>query len=495
MPQTHSVRVAVIGAGFSGIGAAVRLKQEGINDFVVLEKDDEIGGTWRDNTYPGCACDVPSALYSFTFAPKADWSRAYAQQPEIRQYLLDVADEFAVLEHVRTGTEVLDAAWDDDADVWRLDTTGGDVLAQVLIAGAGPWHQPLIPELPGLAEFTGAIFHSSRWDHDVDLRGRRVAVIGSGASAVQFVPEIQPHLQRLHLFQRTPHHVLPKPDLPRPAIERALYSRVPLAQRLLREALYYGFEAVGWAERRAGLMRHAGVLAAAHLRVQVRDPELRAKLTPHYALGCKRILMSNSYYPALTRENVDVIPHAVAEVRAGSVIDATGAEHEVDTIIFGTGFHITDQPIGRLVRGRDGRTLDDVWKGSPEGYLGTAVSGFPNLFLVLGPNAGNGHSSATILIEDQLRYVMGALHAMAADGLQSVDVRREAQDAWNDEIQHKLAGTVWNAGGCGSYYLDVNGRNSFMCPLSTIEFGRRLRRFDVERYDTTWSSERKEVAA
>lgn len=476
------VRVLVVGAGLSGICMAVKLREAGMLDFAVIDRAEEIGGTWRDNTYPGCACDVPSALYSFSFEPKADWSRFYAGQEEIRAYAHTVAERHGVVPHLRLGVDMEEAAWDEVAQRWRVRTSAGEYEAQVLVAGTGPWHEPVYPDLPGLDDFAGEVFHSSRWNHDHDLRGRRVAVVGSGASAVQFVPEIAPAVERLHLFQRTPHWVLPKADRPLTRFEQRLFARAPGVLRVFRSVLYNLSELLGHGLRRERAMRHLQRIGERHLQRQVRDPELRATLTPRYTLGCKRTLFSNVYYPALARENVEVVPAAVAEVRANSVVGADGVERAVDTIVLGTGFKLLDMPIAKLLRGADGRTMADVWRGSPRGYLGTTVAGFPNAFVLLGPNLGNGHSSATVIMEDQARYVVDALRTMDSLGLASVDVLPDAQEEFNARVDAALAGTTWNAGGCASYYLDSNGRNSFMYPWSTLHYRRRTRRFDVHNY-------------
>jgi cation diffusion facilitator CzcD-associated flavoprotein CzcO len=469
------VRVAVVGGGLSGIGAAVMLGRAGIDDVVVLERADQVGGTWRDNTYPGCACDVPSTLYSFSFAPNPEWGRLYASQPEIRAYATDVARRHGILRKVVTGAEVLEAAWDEAAQRWRIATTRGDWTAQALISATGPWSEPVIPQLPGLDSFAGEVFHSSRWRHDHPLDGARVAVLGTGASAVQFVPRIQPAAAQVTVFQRTAQWVLPKPDRGITRLERALFRRLPLAQRALRAGMYYTLELAGVAERNPRAMRALQRLAHRHLRRSVPDRALQRALTPDHTLGCKRILFSNDWYRALTRPNVELVPHAVEAVRPHGVVDADGVEHAADTLILGTGFTITELPIAERLRGRDGRTLADVWQGSPTGYLGTVIAGFPNLFMVLGPNVGNGHTSATVLMEMQVAYAIDTLQRLEREGLASADVRPEVQDAFNEEVQRRLAGTVWNAGGCTSYYLDANGRNSTIFPGSTIELRRRLR--------------------
>jgi cation diffusion facilitator CzcD-associated flavoprotein CzcO len=478
----REVRVAVIGAGMSGIGAAIHMRRAGIEDFVVLERASEPGGTWRDNTYPGCACDVPTALYSYSFAPKPDWSRAFAPQEEIRRYLLDVAAEHGVADRIRCGADVLGADWDQGRQRWLVQTDTGEYAAQVLVSATGPWSEPVVPDLPGLESFEGKVFHSSRWDHEHQLDGARVATIGSGASAVQFVPEIQPRVERLTVFQRTAHWVLPKPDRGLSPRTQEIFRRYPAAQRAVRGGIYGTAEILGAATRNPRLLAPLQAAARRHLRRSVPDPGLRRILTPDYTIGCKRLLFSNEWYPALSRPNVEVVPHAVTEVRPHGVVGADGVERPADTIVLGTGFTITDLPIAARVRGREGRSLDQVWGGSPTGYLGSVVHGFPNFFILLGPNIGNGHSSAFVLSETQIGYMIEGLRAMSRDNLGSVDVRAETQQRFNEEIQARLAGTVWNAGGCMSYYLDANGRNSTMFPGSTLELRRRLGRFDLADY-------------
>jgi cation diffusion facilitator CzcD-associated flavoprotein CzcO len=475
-------RVVVVGTGFSGIGMAVRLLRDGERDFVLLERAGEVGGTWRDNTYPGCRCDVPSHLYSFSFAPNPKWSSTFSPQPEILDYLRDVARRFGVMPHVRFHTELRSADWDEAAGHWRLETSQGPMTADVLVSGQGPLSEPRLPDVPGLDSFDGTTFHSAEWDHDHDLAGERVAVVGTGASAIQFVPAIQPQVEKLHLFQRTPPWVAPHPNRRLTQAERTLYSRLPLAQLAMRAGIYWARESFVLQFRHRRVRRLATKIALRQLRRQVPDPELRAKLTPSYEIGCKRILPTNDWYPTLAKPNVEVLTEALAEVRPHSVVGSDGTEREVDTIVFGTGFHVTDIPIADLVRGREGRTLAEVWGGSPEAYKGAAVAGFPNLFLLVGPNTGLGHNSIVFMIESQVDYVGDALATMRSRGARRVEVHPQAQAAYNAEVQELTEGTVWVTGGCASYYIDRNGRNSSLWPTFTWPFRRRTREFDESAY-------------
>jgi cation diffusion facilitator CzcD-associated flavoprotein CzcO len=478
---THH-RVAIVGSGFSGIGMAVRLLREGETDFVLLERASEIGGTWRDNTYPGCRCDVPSHLYSFSFAPNPNWSSTFSPQPEILAYLRDVAGRFGVLPYVRFDTELESARWDETEARWQLDTSNGPLSADVLIAAQGPLSDPSVPDLPGLDSFEGKAFHSAQWDHDHDLAGERVAVVGTGASAIQFVPRIQPKVGKLHVFQRTAPWVVPHPNRPMKAFEHKLYRALPLAQRAMRAAIYWARETFVLQFRHQRMRRLGTRMALRQLEHQVPDPALRAKLTPSYEMGCKRILPTDEWYPALQQPNVELVTDAIAEVRPRSVVTASGEEREVDTIIFGTGFHVTDIPIAGALRGRDGRTLAEHWEGSPRAYKGAAVAGFPNLFFLVGPNTGLGHNSLVFMIESQINYVSGALAAMRRTGAAVVDVRADAEAAYNAELERLTRGTVWVSGGCSSYYIDRNGRNSTIWPTFTWPFRRRTREFDEAAY-------------
>jgi cation diffusion facilitator CzcD-associated flavoprotein CzcO len=477
------IEVLIIGAGCSGIGAAIRLQRAGIHDFVILEKAAGLGGTWRENTYPGCACDVPSTLYSYSFAPNPDWSHAFAGQAEILRYLHRVADEHGVTARIRFGAEVLAARWDDASRRWLVDTRNGNYAARVVIAAAGPLHRPAIPELPGLASFAGKTFHSAEWDHGYDLTGKHVAVIGTGASAVQFVPEIQPRIGKLHVFQRTPSWVLPKPNPEMSDSARQLFRRIPGTQQVLRGAQYAMLEALAYGFRHPRALRELERLARRHLVKQIPDAQLRELLTPTFVLGCKRILLSNTYYPALARPNVELHATAVHEVKRDAVVGADGTVAVgLDAIIFGTGFHVTDPPIAEVVYGQGGRRLADLWRGSPRGYMGTTVSGYPNFFLILGPNIGTGHSSAFSIIEAQLDHILGAVGAMRERQWTRLEVRAETEEAFNSEVQAAVKSTVYNTGGCSSYYLDANGRNSTIWPWSTSRLVDRVGRFEPEAY-------------
>ena len=487
-PEVSRHRVVVVGAGFSGIGLAIRLLQRGTRDFVVLERGDDVGGTWRDNSYPGAACDVPSNLYSFSFAPNPHWSRSFSPQAEIQSYLRACADRFGVLPHVRLRHEVTGTRWDDDRRCWWVDTSRGRFCADVLVSARGPLSEPRLPDVPGLAQFCGAMFHSARWDHTHDLHGERVAVIGTGASAIQFVPEIQPVVRTLTVFQRTAPWVVPRRDRALSAFEHRLFRTCPPAQLAARAALYWAREAyvlgfVGAPERRRRRARIATLAAQRLLERQVPDAELRAKLTPSYELGCKRILLSNDYYRALSQHNTEVVTEPIVQVTPHAVRTADGREHEVDTIVFGTGFDVTAHAAAEATVGRGGRTLAEAWGRRISAYKGMTVHGFPNFFMMVGPNSGLGHSSIVFVIESQLNYVLGALDAMSCRGIAAFEVTRRAQERWTAEIDRRSARTVWASGGCRSYYLDGAGRNVALWPGSSWGYRRATRRFDVSAYD------------
>ncbi len=485
------VTVAIIGSGFGGIGMAARLNRAGFTDVVLLERAADLGGTWRDNSYPGAACDVPSHLYSFSFAPNPGWTRSFSPQPEILAYLRHVADGEGITAKIRFGAEVTAAGWEAAPRHWRVETTAGTLTARFLISAAGPLSDPMIPGIPGLDTFAGTVFHSATWDHGYDLTGRNVAVIGTGASAIQFVPQIQPVVSQLTVFQRTPPWIIPRHDrrLSRP--EHWLFRHAPVTQQIARAGIYWGREAyaLGFVEN-PEIMRKAAALALRHLRRQVTDPELRARLTPSYRMGCKRILISNDYYPALTQPNVSLVTDTIREIREKSVLTSDGTTHDADVIIFGTGFHVTDFPAAQRIFGADGVSLARRWSAEPgqTAFRGTTTAGFPNLFVLTGPNTGLGHTSQVFMIEAQIRYVIGALAHARRHGIDRIEVRPAAQAAYDRAVQRKMRRTVWVTGGCASWYLDARGRNVALWPDFTWKYAWQTRRFDPSSYDLAPSS-------
>ncbi|MEU7021518.1 NAD(P)/FAD-dependent oxidoreductase [Streptomyces sp. NPDC046203] len=496
MAKHEHVRVAVIGSGFGGLGAAVRLRREGITDFVVLERADSVGGTWRDNSYPGCACDVPSHLYSFSFAPNPDWPRTFSGQRHIRAYLEHVTDTFGIRPHLRLGHEVVRSVWNADELRWDIETSRGTFSADVVVSATGPLSDPKIPDIPGLADFTGKIFHSAQWDHDYDLTGKRVAMVGTGASAIQIVPSIQPRVSRLTVFQRTPPWVMPRVDRAISAPERWLHRQLPFTTAA-RRGLLWGIRElqVSAFTKRPDELGLIERLAKANIARAVKDPALRAKLTPSYRLGCKRILLSNAYYPALTRPNVDVVASGLKEVRGNTVVAADGTETEVDAIVFGTGFHVTDMPIAERVVGADGRTLAEQWKGGMEALRGATAAGFPNFMTIIGPNTGLGNSSMILMIESQLNYMADYLRRLnTIGGRSALDARPSAVGVWNRRVQSRMQRTVWKAGGCDSWYLDANGRNTTLWPGTTSEFRRETRSVDLSEYEVLRAPETPEAS-
>ncbi|MGW3112053.1 flavin-containing monooxygenase [Streptomyces sp. NPDC001091] len=485
MAEHEHVRVAVIGSGFGGLGAAVRLRREGITDFVVLERAGSVGGTWRDNSYPGCACDVPSHLYSFSFAPNPDWPRTFSGQEHIRAYLERVADDFGLRPHLRFDSEVKLMTWDAENLRWNIETASGSLTADVVVSATGPLSDPKIPAVPGLDSFPGRVFHSARWDHDYDLRGKRVAMVGTGASAIQIVPSIQPEVRSLTVFQRTPPWVMPRMDRAIGTAERRLHQALPFTARL-RRGLLWGIrelqvQAFTKHPDELGLVER---LARRNMARAIKDPALRAKLTPDYRIGCKRILLSSAYYPALAQPNVDVVASGVSEIRGSTVVAADGTETEVDAIIFGTGFHVTDMPIAERVVGAGGVTLAEAWKGGMAALRGGSAAGFPNWLSVIGPNTGLGNSSMILMIESQLNYLADYMRQLdTLGGRTALDARPAAVDRWNRRVQERMKRTVWNTGGCTSWYLDASGRNTTVWPGTTTEFRQATRRVDLTEYE------------
>ena len=486
MPSANETQTefetVIVGSGFSGLAMATRLKRGGRDDFVVLEKAGDVGGTWRENTYPGCRCDVPSHVYSLSFAPNPDWSSTFSAQPEIQAYLQRVARDEGVLDHMRFGCELQAADWDAEALRWRLQTSQGPLSARFLITSAAPLHEPKLPDLPGLAEFEGTVFHSATWNHDHELDNERVAVVGTGASAIQFVPQIQPRVDQLHVFQRTAPWVMPRRDRRISRVERTLYRRLPALQRLMRGAIYWGREAFAIPMIRVALAPLLRRVGEAHLRRSIPDPEVRAKATPDYLPGCKRILVANDYLPSLGEPNVELVSEAIEEIRGRSIVTADGSEREVDTIIFGTGFHVLDMPIAERIRDGEGRSLADHWNGSPQAHRGTTVAGFPNFFFLLGPNTGLGHNSVVYMAETQVDYIAQTLEHARAEGAEALEPEAGAQRAWNRAIQRRMKGTVWTEGGCQSWYIDRNGLNTSLWPDFSFRFRRALRSFEPAEY-------------
>ena len=482
-PEQAPLRVLIIGAGFAGLGLAMLLRRRGEEDFLILEKGDEPGGTWRDNSYPGAACDVPSHLYSFSFEPKTDWSRRYAPQPEIFAYVRQCIDNHGLQPKIRCNSEVAEAWFDEAAALWRVTTTDGAAFsARALVSACGQLNRPLSPKLPGLERFAGESFHSARWRHDIDLTGKRVAVIGTGASAIQFVPQIVPQVQQLTLFQRTPAYVLAKPDRPYSRFELGLMQRWPWLQKLDRGLQYVHHEARGVAFfALPWLMKLMRGNFLRHLRRQVGDAELRAQLTPDYPMGCKRILISNDYYQALAQPHVQVVSEAIREVSERGVITADGEEYQADALIYGTGFAASDFLAPMRIRGLAGLELNQAWKDGAEAYKGISVNGFPNLFILYGPNTNLGHNSIIYMLESQFAYVQACLDKLE-QGVRYLDVRKSVQDGWNRKVQGAIEHSVWEQG-CNSWYKNAAGKHTNNWSGFTFSYRLHTRQPDWSAYD------------
>ncbi|MFC9787414.1 flavin-containing monooxygenase [Rhodococcus sp. NPDC127528] len=484
--RIHRTRVLVVGSGFSGLGMAIQLRKAGRSDFVVLEKADEVGGTWRENTYPGCVCDVPSHMYSFSFEPNPDWSKVWSGQAEILDYLLDLADKYDLRRNIHFGRRTSGGYWDEAEKRWHVHTDDGtEYVTQFLVSGIGALHVPRFPDVPGLERFGGVAFHSARWNHDYDLTGKKVAVIGTGASAVQFVPEIVDRVARLQLYQRTPAWVVPRTNFEHSPRTKRIFRRVPLARRVFRDVIYWASESLALGlNGHSNLMAPLEKLAKKNIARAIEDPQLQRKLTPDYRIGCKRILGSNDYYPALARPNVEVVTDRIERVAEGGIVTADGTERDVDAIIYGTGFHVTDGFDSMNIVGVNGRELVPYWtEHGIETHLGITVEGFPNAFFLLGPNTALGHNSVVFMIEQQIRYVMAAIRLVDRAGAEAISVRRGAQDRSNADIQRKLGKGVWTNGGCVSWYLDAKGVNRTIWPGFTWQYWLRTRKVDPADFD------------
>jgi cyclohexanone monooxygenase len=484
-PLPSHTRVLIIGAGFGGLAAAIKLDEAGERDFVVLERGSDVGGTWRDNTYPGAACDVPSQLYSYSFALNPTWSRSFSPQPEIQSYIQDVAERSGTLDRFWFDTPAQDATWDEKAQVWRVSTGNGEISADVVVSAAGALSDPKNPDIEGFDSFEGEVFHSAQWNHDYDLTGKRVAVIGTGASAIQVVPEIASRVAHLDVYQRTAPWVIPRNDRDYTGVEKLAFRHVPGLQRLYRTAIYWGREGfvpaftinprIAWPAKQAGL---------ANIRRGISDPELRVKVSPTFEIGCMRFLISNSWYPTLDRDDVDLVTEGIERMTPTGIVTKDGVARDVDAVIVCTGFQATDLPIAHHVRGRGGVTLADHFaEHGMQAYKGSTVNGFPNLFFVVGPNTGLGHSSMVFMIESQVAYIVDALKHMKRHGVAALEPRAEVQKAYVDDLQERMKRTVWSSGGCASWYLDSHGRNVTLWPRATFTFRRQTSAFDAAAYD------------
>ncbi|HXX47944.1 MAG TPA: NAD(P)/FAD-dependent oxidoreductase [Myxococcota bacterium] len=482
--RTEPLTVAILGAGVSGLCMAIQLKKAGIESFTLFEKSAKVGGTWFENVYPGAACDVPSHFYCYSFEPNPDWSHKFSGQAEIRDYLERTAEKYEILPHIRFGTEIAAASFDERAGRWRLRTTRGEEhSADVLVSGTGQLNRPHVPDLPGLAEFEGRQFHSARWDHGCDLAGKNVVVVGNGASAIQFIPKIAAVAKQVTILQRSPNWVVPRGDYAYSERARRFFRRFPALARLYRWYFYWQLEKNFMAFGGEGFMaRFFQKGASLYLRAAIPDPELREKLTPDYRVGCKRILIDDDFYPSLMRPNVAVETHAIERIERNGVRTADGVLHPADVLILATGFQATSFLSPIQIEGLGGRKLEEVWRGGAEAYLGLTVAGFPNLFMMYGPNTNLGHNSIIFMIECQVRYAVQCVLEIARRGLAWLDVRGDAMAGFNAEVQRELAKTAW-AAGCKSWYKTASGKVTNNWSSFTVAYWWRTRRPDLSKFD------------
>ncbi|MDF1761892.1 MAG: NAD(P)/FAD-dependent oxidoreductase [Oleibacter sp.] len=466
------VKVLIVGTGFGGIATAYYLKRAGIYDFLIVEREQDVGGVWRDNHYPGCACDVQSHLYSFSFAPNPDWSREFSPQAEIYAYLRKVTDEFGLRPNIHFGREVRHMQWQEEKGTWRVETSNGTYVAQHVVGAFGSLSDPEIPTLKGIETFKGPVFHSAQWPENFDYKNKKIVVVGTGASTLQFIPAIQPEVAELHVVQRTPPWVMPRHDAEINPLKRSLFEKCTWLQKLERLKIFLHREIMVLGFLHPALMKRAQKTALKHMQKSVKDETLRKKLTPNYTMGCKRILISNTYYPALAQANVNVITSRISQVEEQDVITANGDKHVVDAIIFGTGFKVKDLPFSHYIFDQSGRSLAEVWQKSPTAYLGTTIAGFPNLSLLHGPNIGLGHTSVVYMLEAQAKHITAVIQLADRRGFSAIEPTAGAQQRFVERIEKSMRGTVWVAGGCNSWYLDETGRNSTLWPESTLSFHR-----------------------
>ncbi|HMD40358.1 MAG TPA: NAD(P)/FAD-dependent oxidoreductase [Candidatus Acidoferrum sp.] len=483
-----AVDVLIIGGGFSGLCMAIKLLEARMNSFLLLEKSDDIGGTWYDNRYPGCACDIPSHLYSFSFEPSPDWSRMYPGQPEIHAYLKRCVKRYGLAPHIRLDTPFHEATWNQVEGLWHATAGEGmKIRARVIVSGVGALHVPQYPKLKGIERFAGPTFHSSNWDHNVSLDGKNVAVVGTGASAIQFVPQIAPRAGKLSLFQRTPPWIVPRIDFPISEKWKRRFRSIPLFMSAFRQFIFWQQEVrvLGFLGNQF-VRGQATAIARHQLEKQIKNPQLRAALTPNYELGCKRVLVSNDFYPALARPSVELVTDSIEEVREHSIATVDGTERPIDVLIYGTGFRATEPLIGIRLFGRNGVEIHDAWRDRMSAYLGITVSGFPNLFLLLGPNTGLGHNSVVLMIEAQVNYTMSCLQLMKRRKRHILEVRPETQERFVEDIHRRLQGTVWQSGGCKSWYQDQRtGENTAIWPGSVVAYVRRTKYASLADYELT----------
>ncbi|MFK7890787.1 MAG: flavin-containing monooxygenase [Granulosicoccus sp.] len=475
--------VAIIGAGFSGIGMAHDLLKAGEQNFAVFEREAQIGGTWYLNRYPGAGCDIQSNLYSFSYAQNKNWSRKFAKRDEIYNYLLDCATEFGVLPFVRCNHELIKATWDDTSHQWLLETSQGSFAARVLVCGTGYLSEPKFPNIPGIDSFAGTVVHPALWDESIDLDGKRVAVVGTGASTVQLVPAIQPLVSQLDVYQRSSGWVVPKPDKPYAGFTGWAMKNLPGFQSLLRKLAYYNSETHIWYMQRASRMGIPQKEATKHLEKSVEDPVLREKLRPEHVVGCKRYLFSDEYYPALQKPNVQLITDNIESISPTGVVTSDAQERPADVLVLATGYRATNLQFAERVLGASGKTLSETWSAGQYAYLGVSVPGFPNFFTLMGPNSTVVHTSATLMSEAQVNYVVDAVKNMKRSDVSRIDVKPDVVEKFNDEVQEAIRKGIWSEG-CNSWYIDENGRNTAVWPFSIPNYKKRAQNFNLREYTT-----------
>lgn len=482
--SSKDLRIAIVGSGFSGLGMAIRLKRAGIHSFFILERAGEIGGTWRDNSYPGCACDIPAHLYSFSFEQNANWSRLYSPWHEIQAYLERCTDKYQLRSHIKFNSDVREARFDGSSGKWTILCSSGQTYrANILISATGPLNKPVIPDIRGLGSFAGEWFHSSTWNHDYDLTDKNVAVIGTGASAIQIIPGIVDRVKKLYVYQRTPPWVVPRWDRPFGRVARAVFRQVPPLRWIYRALLYWYQEQLAFAfVTNLGTHKLLEKIAAGHMKRVIKNPAMREKLTPSYRIGCKRILVADDYYPAIARDHVELVTEPIKAFTMHGILTEDGMERAVDAIVLATGFAATEFVAPMKIYGKQGTELGALWRRDVESYLGITVSGFPNFFMLIGPNTGLGHNSVVFMLEAQVHYVLKCIEAMRRKDAASIELRDEVQRAFSKRLQERMQRTTW-VSGCRSWYLREDGKNFTLWPGFTVDYWLRTRRFREAHYE------------